>query len=290
MRVSGFLGVEWKVTCRSRWTWIILTLVVCALLFACLMTLRLMGQNNEAVGLLQTHLGSDSVQSFVNDPDALAGFRDTQPSHGVSVPLAILAALGPFLVAAWGAGLIGSEISWRTNRVRAAHFGWGPTVLAKMVLVVGGCACIAIVAGLLGLAWKPVMSHAISTRYPLLALVPLEEAGVSIFAQMGAVFSGLACYGLLASLLVLALRSTPAALVGTVALIYVGGFIHAPWIPSAAFAELLSATLSYPAGIVGAPDQVPGGLGPWWALAVLLAWSCAFGLGAWAIAKRQEVR
>jgi hypothetical protein len=104
------------------------------------------------------------------------------------------------------------------------------------------------------------------------------------------VFSGLVCYGLLAGLLVIALRSTPAALVGVVALIYVESFIHVSWIPSAAFARLLSATLSYPAGIVGAPDQVSGWLGPWWALAVLLTWSCVFGLGAWVIARRQEIR
>jgi ABC-type transport system involved in multi-copper enzyme maturation permease subunit len=290
MRAGGCLALEWKTARRSRWTWTVLLLAICALFLTGGMTIRSMGQEEVMLSEMRRDMG-DFAGWLATDPSAADMFADTQPSRGTSVFLAVLATLGPFLAAAWAAGLVGSEFAWRTSRMRAAHFGWGRTITAKMVVLLSGCACVAIFVGLLGLGFGRVMSYVISHRYPLRALVPDQGSGPALIFQIGVVFCGLSCYALLAALLVLAFRSAPAALVGAIAIAYVEGFARVWWFPANAYATLINKFISYPAGIiVGAQDPVAGSPGPWVSLAAVLGWTLVFGSAAWMVARRQQIR
>ena len=224
-----------------------------------------------------------------------AGFEVLHPQAAPNHIMSIFAAGGLFITAILGAVIVGSEFTRRTAKVRAAHYGWGNSIVAKLISIIFISAIIALAGFLIGVIGGNIVWSVATGASQIARLVEGPYIAAPHWQQILLVTVGLSFYGMLAILIAAATRSTLAGALGgvlipVVEVFAVDAFPHLWWLPMNIYTNLVQGTFTFfeAGGVFVCPPHIVET--PLWLLwFLLIGWGLILFLSAWQLAKRQAV-
>ncbi|MCL0072952.1 ABC transporter permease subunit [Dehalococcoidia bacterium] len=305
MDIINNMLLERRLILRSRWTLIAAAVMVAFAVwfgfvgpyqFAMWSEGRLIDIKEQMQEQVEEYAQDITVDMSHAVKQVKADFQVLHPVAGPNRIMSMFAALGPLITAILGAHIVGSEFTKRTVKVRAAHYGWGNSMVAKLISIVFISAIIAAAGFLIGsiggnIIWNVVISGPSEIAKEVVPpYIPSPH-----WQQMLLVILGSSFYGILGAFVATATRSPLGGAVAGLSIPFIEQFAVAAlsplrWLPQNIYSNLLVGTFRYFEGAgMGKPLVLETVEPLWLCWLISIGWSLILFFSAWQLSKRQAI-
>jgi hypothetical protein len=166
------------------------------------------------------------------------------PSAGPGYILLVLSVIGSWFLCIISATIVGNEFSTKTVKIKAAHYGWSNSVIAKQMIILLICVffiLIAIIVGEIGgqISWMIVKNSSIIANSP----PPILKSNLLI--QFFITLLGLLFYSGISALFSMLFKNTLVGAVCGILFPYIEKLINKWYLPGSCYGNLMGHYFNY---------------------------------------------